>query len=297
MSTALIAPLPRGACLGVIAPAGPPAAGLLEQVVPAIERLGFRAKLFPGCAGPRQLGYLAAGDDQRLADLHAALADPEVDALLALRGGYGCLRLLPGLDLQQVAQAAKPLIGYSDITTLHGVWARAGLPAWHAPMPASDWLSDGGWPDAERLAACLQRGLWPGDAQQSPAAHPLNQGTQAHGRLVGGNLSVLVSSLGTPAEPVMDGALLFLEEVGEEPYRIDRYLSQLLSAGLLQRVAGLVLGGFTGADSAEAVLRERLAPLGKPLLAGWPAGHLQPHHPLPLGLPATLDVPARRLRW
>lgn len=297
MSQPLIAPLAPGSCLGVIAPAGPPRPGLLEQVEPAIARLGFRAKIFPGCAGPAQLGFLAASDAQRLADLHAALADPEVDALLALRGGYGCLRLLPGLDPTLVGAAAKPLIGYSDITSLHAVWTQLGLPAWHAPMPASDWLQDGGWADAERLAAALQHGVQAGDCLQAPASHALNRPGIASGRLLGGNLAVLASCLGTPAMPDLAGSILFLEDVGEEPYRVDRYLAQLRHAGQLDRVAGLLLGSFTEADNCEAVLADHLHRIGCPLLAGWPSGHGQPNHPLPLGLRVELDAGAGRLRW
>lgn len=297
MSQALFAPLPPGSCLGVIAPAGPPKPGLLEQVEPAIARLGFRAKIFPGCAGPAHLDYLAADDVRRLADLHAALADPEVDALLALRGGYGCIRLLPGLDRGLVRTAAKPLIGYSDITSLHGVWTQLDLPAWHAPMPASDWLQDGGWADAERLAAALQRGVWPGDRLQAPAPHALNRPGKASGRLLGGNLSVLASSLGTPSMPELGASILFLEEVAEEPYRVDRYLAQLRHAGQLDGLAGVLLGSFTEAASCDEVLAEHLHALACPLMAGWPSGHGQPNHPLPLGLRVELDAGAGQLRW
>lgn len=293
----LLPPLPPGATLGLIAPAGPPRAGSFEPVPGLLHRMGFAVRVFPGCHGPAHLEHLAASDARRLADLHDALDDPAVDALLALRGGYGCIRLLPGLDLDRVRRAGKPLIGYSDLTTLHGVWARCGVPAWHAPMPASDWVQPGGQADADRLAAQLWRGLWPGDTQQAPVPHPLSQGGQAQGPLLGGNLSVLVSSLGTVALPALDGAILFLEEVAEDPYRVDRLLTQLLLAGVLDAVAGFVLGRFSEAESADAVLADRLLPLGKPVLAGWPAGHGQPNHALPLGLRVQLDVPSRTLRW
>lgn len=298
MTTPLIPALPPGACLGIVAPAGPPKPGVLERVAPLVKRLGFVPKRFPGCAGPAHLGHLAADDERRLQDLHAALADPEVHALLCLRGGYGCIRIADRVDLGLVGRAAKPLIGYSDITTLHGLWARAGLPAWHAPMPASDWVKDGGWPDAEHLAAALQRGVWAGDVQQADGpAHPLDQGGVVEGRLLGGNLSVIVSGLHTPADPDWRGAVLFLEDVSEDPYRVDRYLTQLRLAGVLDAVAGFVLGGFSEADSADAVLLDALRPLAKPVLAGWPAGHVQPHRALPLGLRVRLAVPARRLTW
>ena len=293
----LLAPLPAGSCLGVVAPAGPPKPGVLERVVPAIEALGFEAQLFAGCEGPAQHGYLAADDATRLAGLHAALADPRIDALLALRGGYGCLRLLPQLDRALIRTARTPLIGYSDLTTLHGVWAAEGIPAWHAPMPASDWLQPGGEADARLLAERLQRGVQAGDVQQAPAAHPLNTQGQAQGRLLGGNLAVFTAGVGTPALPDVRGAILFFEDISEDPYRVDRYLAQLAAAGVLAAASGFVLGSFTEAENCDAVLADHLHPLGKPVLAGWPAGHGQPNQALPLGLPVDMDVAARSLRW
>lgn len=297
--TFLMQPLPAGACLGVVAPAGPPKPGVLEQVAPLIERLGFRAKLFPGCAGPAELSHLAATDAQRLADLHAAFADPEVDALLCLRGGYGCIRLLDGLDLALLQRHPKPLIGYSDITSLHGALDRLGLPAWHAPMPASDWIKPGGMDDARRLAAQLQRGLRAGErlAPEGLPAHPLSQGERARGRLIGGNLAVLASSLGTDWMPDARGAILFLEDIAEEPYRVDRYLAQLRLAGVLDAAAGFLIGSFSdAAEPPDAVLADYLPRLGKPILAGWPSGHCCPNFALPLGVPLMLDVLGRCLR-
>jgi muramoyltetrapeptide carboxypeptidase len=295
--TTLIAPLPAGSRLGVIAPAGPPKPGLLAQVVPAIQALGFQARLFAGCEGPPLHGYLAADDATRLAGLHAALADPEVDALLALRGGYGCLRLLPQLDRALIRRAAKPLIGYSDLTTLHGVWAAEGLPAWHAPMPASDWLQPGGAADAQLLAERLRHGVQAGDVQQAPQAHGLNRPGRAEGRLIGGNLAVFTAGLGTAAMPDVRGAILFFEDISEDPYRVDRYLAQLAAAGVLGAAAGFVLGSFTEAENCDAILADHLHRGGQPLLAGWPAGHGQPNEALPLGLKVRLDVATRTLQW
>ncbi|MFY8018766.1 MAG: S66 peptidase family protein [Inhella sp.] len=295
---ALLKPLPPGSRLAVVAPAGPAKPGVLAQVAPVVAHLGFQVQLMPGCQGPAYLDHLAAPDAQRLADLHTALADPAVDALLCLRGGYGCIRLLDRLDLDLVQRAAKPLIGYSDITSLHAVWAQLGIPAWHAPMPASDWVKPGGLPDAERLARALQQGVLEGDVQSADRAHGLSQGGTAQGRLLGGNLSVLASCLGTRFMPDLRGAILFLEDVSEDPYRVDRYLAHLKLAGALDGVAGFLLGSFTdSALSSDAVLADHLSPLGRPILAGWPAGHGQPNHALPLGLRVTMDVATRSLHW
>lgn len=296
--TPLLPPLPERACLGVIAPAGPPREGTLEQVVPMIERLGFRAKVFPGCAGPAFLGHLAADDDRRLADLQDALIDPGVDAVIGLRGGYGCMRLLDRIDRALLRRFPKPLIGYSDLTALMALRQQEGIGSWHAPMPASDWhKGEAGWQDALALAERLRRGLRAGDALgPTLAPHPLNRGdAPVRGVLTGGNLAVLVALLGTPFMPDLRGAVLFLEDIGEDPYKIDRLLCQLRLSGALDTVAGVLLGSFTDADSPDEVLADYLGELGVPVLAGWPSGHSTPNLPLPIGVTVTLDPVARTL--
>lgn len=294
----LIPALPPGACLGVIAPAGPPRPGTFEPVVPMIERLGFRAKVFPGCAGPAMLEHLAASDAQRVADLHSALADPEVDALIALRGGYGCMRLLDRIDTGLLRRHPKPLIGYSDLTALHALWQRHEAPAWHAPMPASDWhKGETGWRDATLLAHRLRSGLAKGEILGATAApHALDRGeAPVSGVLMGGNLAVLVALLGTPFMPDLAGSVLFLEEVGEEPYKVDRLLCQLRLSGQLDQVAGVLLGSFSDAQVPDAVLADYFDPLRVPVLAGWPSGHAPPNTPLPIGVRVTLDPQRRTL--
>ncbi|MET0520136.1 MAG: LD-carboxypeptidase, partial [Burkholderiaceae bacterium] len=293
----LIAPLRPGATLAIVAPAGPPKPGQLEQVPALLAAHGYRAKIFPGCAGPAALGYLAASDAQRLADLHAAFADPEVDALLCLRGGYGCARLLDRLDLELLRRHPKLLIGYSDISSLHGLRDLLGQPGLHAPMASSDLLHPDAGDDARALFGLLARGCHSGDviAPALPAAHALNQGERASGRLIGGNLAVFAALLGTRWAPHAEGAILFMEDIGEEPYRVDRLLAQLRLAGVLDAAAGFLIGSFSDADSPDAVLADYLAPLAKPILAGWPSGHGRPNRPLPLGLVVEMDVAGRRL--
>lgn len=289
-------PLREGATLGLIAPAGAPRPERIEQVPALLERMGFKAKIFPGVMGPSSFDFLAAEDTARLADLHAALADPEVDAVYALRGGYGCARLTPGIDIDLLRKSGKPLIGYSDITTLHGLADHLGLPSWHAPMPASDLLAPGGERDVAPLAEALHRGTRTGDVI-APAFedHALNRGVSASGRLVGGNLSVYVTLLGTPWQPKIDGAVLYLEDVGEQPYRVDRMLAHLRATGFLDAASGFLLGGFTDEDYPKSVLAHYLHATGKPVLASWPSGHCSPNVALPLGVAVEMDVKARRL--
>lgn len=307
--------LAPGATVAVVAPAGPAAPERVAAVPALLAAQGWRARVYPGCHAHDQdglarqdvPGFLAAPDAQRLADLLSALADPTVDALWCLRGGYGSGRLLEALAAALPAHIAnhpalhppKLLIGYSDITALHAFLDRLGWPALHAAMPASDLLLPGREADAQALFTLLRRGLRAGDVL-APALLPdagqawCVPGT-ATGRLVGGNLSLLAALCGTPWQLRTGGALLFLEEVGEAAYRVDRCLVQLRQAGLLQAAAGFVLGSFTDGDDAAPVLREHLATLGKPVLAGWPTGHGRPHQPLPLGVAMTLDAGAGTL--
>ena len=289
--------LAEGATLALIAPAGPPRAERVEQAPALLAAMGFKCKLMPNVSAGSKHDFLSADDDARLADLHAAFADPEVDAVYALRGGYGCARLADRIDLDLLRANPKPLIGYSDITTLHALLDSLGLPAWHAPMPASDLLAPGGERDVQAVREALHRGTRAGDviAPEMTTAHALNQGVSAQGRLVGGNLAVYAALLGTPWQPKIDGAILFIEDIGEAPYRVDRMLAQLRLAGLLDAAAGFFVGSFTDEDFPQAVLADYLHATGKPVLAGWPSGHCSPHTPLPLGVAVEMDVAARRL--
>jgi muramoyltetrapeptide carboxypeptidase len=300
----LIAGVPAGSVIAVVAPAGPVAAAELAEVSALFERYGYRARIYPGChlqcAGPAGAGmdYLAGDDSARVADLHAALADPTVAAIYSVRGGYGCMRLLPHLDAALVKRAGKLLVGYSDITALHGLWFREGVASLHAPMPVSDMLKPGRQADTDAAFTSLQRGFASGQVLAPPLqpAAGLGLGGVAEGPLIGGNLSLVASVLGTPWAWQAQGAVLFLEDINEDLYRIDRLITQLRLAGVLQAISGIVLGSFTEANPPHALLRELLVPVlrqsGKPLLAGWPTGHGSPNQPLPLGVRVRLDSTA-----
>lgn len=286
--------LPPGGLIGVIAPAGPVEPERLARVPALYESFGYRCRIYPGCA--LRDGYLAGPDERRLADLHAALGDRDVAAIHAIRGGYGCMRFLDAIDVRLLRANPKLLIGYSDLTALHALWAREGLPSLHAPMAASDLLLSGREADRDALFDVLRHGL-PTGTVLAPELLPdaWHVPGRARGRLIGGNLSLVAALLGTPWAWDAAGAILFLEDVNEELYRVDRLLTQLRLAGVFDAVSGFVLGSFTEATSPQPLLHRMLEPLGKPLLAGWPSGHGTPNRPLPLGVEVELDAAAGRI--
>lgn len=283
-----------GDLVAVVAPAGPGEPESVARVEPLLAGLGFRTRLYPSCHACD--GFLAGPDALRLADLHAAFADPAVAAVWCLRGGYGSGRLLDRIDSGLLLANDKPLVGYSDITALHALRARLGLAGLHAPMPASDLVKEGRETDAQALFDLLRGGLMGGHVFAPTAlATDLRVDGLAEGVLIGGNLSLVAALVGTPYAWPAAGAILFLEDVGEEPYRIDRLLGQLRLAGVLDAAAGFLLGSFSDEASPAEVLYDYLGRLGKPVLGGWPSGHGTPNLPLPLGVRVRLDATAGTL--
>ena len=274
-----------GSLLAVVAPSGPfdP-----DRFRLGLDWLGQRYRLRYDDAIFDRCGYFAGTDDRRIAELRTAIDDPEVDAILCARGGYGATRLLPSLDPESVTRANKALVGFSDVSALHALWARAGVRSIHAPMVAALGVAD------ESVREEWIRTLEGRDRPESWSVRPLEPG-RAEGRLIGGNLAVLASLAGTPFAPPLDGCLLFLEDVGERPYRIDRMLTTLRQAGWLERCAGFILGEFTdgapGDDgvTVEDVARDRLGDLGVPVVSGFPAGHVDQNEPLTFGALARID--------
>ena len=234
-----------------------------------------------------QRGYLAGDDAARAAELTALVEDPGVAAIWCARGGYGCQRMLPYLDAAAFRRASKPLVGYSDVTTLL-LWQRraAGLMGVHGPMLEPDASEEG-----HRAIARLLTGV--GELPRL-SGHALVGGWR-EGRLVGGSLTLVAASLGTPWEVDTRDAILLLEEVGEAPYRIDRLLGQLRAAGKLQVAAGIGIGRLAGCEaqegpSAEEVVSEILEPLGVPAVVDLPFGHRGPNAPWPVGGRAAIDA-------
>lgn len=301
MSSAILGhtPFPTlrpGDTVALVAPAGPVASSDIEASRDFVEQRGYRCRVSANCSMAH--GHLAGTDAQRREDLEAAFRDPQVRAIFCLRGGYGSARLLPRLHRGLLLLHPKPLIGYSDITALHAWLGNQGMVGFHAPMLASDLLQADRGAEADALFSLLADGLREGHIIDGGTGEPnsLHLSGQASGRLVGGNLSVFASLLGTPWQVRADNSVLFLEDVGEPPYRVDRLLWQLREAGVLAAARGFVLGSFSGAGDCTAVLAEMLMPLGKPIVSGWPAGHGAPHFALPLGARVLLDTDLRELR-
>ncbi|MFB4392018.1 MULTISPECIES: LD-carboxypeptidase [unclassified Pseudomonas] len=289
--------LPGNACFAIVAPAGPARldAGKAEQWF--AER-GYRCRLYPGVEQAQ--GYLAGSDAQRAQDLHDAFSDPGIDAILCMRGGYGSMRLLDRLDFDLIGRHPKPLIGYSDITALHSAINRyAGFVTFHGAMLNADLLGNKLEPTASSLFEQLSGQKGAGDELAHPAAYPLTSVVPgvASGRLVGGNLSLLGATLGTLAEVDTQDSILFIEDVNEPLYRIDRLLTQLRLAGKLAGVRGVLVGDFAGVSVAALtpLLRDTFEPLGVPVLADWRSGHCDPNLCLPLGARVRLDSDGQAL--
>ena len=274
-----------GSKLAIVAPSGPFdherfQAGL--KILRERYEITFRDDLF------ESEGYFAGSDERRLTELRDAIRDPSIEAILCARGGYGATRILPGLEVDAVAKANKLLVGFSDVTALHALWSRAGVRSIHGPMVAS--LARATEPVIESWFQVLEGST----EARSWDLDVLVEGS-TEGRLIGGNLAVLASLVGTPFAPPLDDCLLFLEDVGERPYRIDRVLTSLEQAGWLSRCAGFIIGAFTEGDpgpdgvATEQVIQRRLAPLGIPVVSGFPAGHVDDNWPLPLGIEARID--------
>lgn len=311
MTTVKPKALPAGSVIGVVAPASRPVqpstvwAGIRE-----LERMGYHVKTGPHLMD--RYGYLAGKDADRRADLEAAFADPEIDGIICVRGGYGCARLLADLDFEVIRAHPKVFVGYSDITTLHiAFYRKTGLVTFWGPMVSSEMGKDFKSYNRDGLLKAISSPVPIGEITNPPDGPNLQtlvSGT-ATGRLIGGTLSLLTATLGTPYEVELDDAILFFEDIGEEPHRIDRQLTQLLLSGKLGRVKGIVIGECMACESPryqpafpygnfhiEEVFEDLLVPLGVPISYGLTIGHGAYKATLPIGVQATLDADRGVLR-
>jgi muramoyltetrapeptide carboxypeptidase len=319
-SAGISAPLPArrkpprlrpGDTVGLVEPAYfTPDAFDLELVLETIRAMGLVPRPAPNILS--RYGYLAGRDEERAAHVNAMFADRQVRAIFAVRGGWGSARVLPHLDFDLIRANPKLLIGFSDITALHlALAARTDCPSIHGPNAASAWgrLS---WDSFRRLAFDAETPTWQTPAgtddrlaQRSGRIRTFRPG-RASGPLIGGNLTILSSLVGTPYLPSFDGALLFLEDTDEAQYRIDRMLTQLALAGILGRVAGVVFGQCTdciarnsssiGGFTLSEVLAQHFTPLGVPAFQGALFGHVENQFSIPVGVRAEIDATAGTIR-
>jgi muramoyltetrapeptide carboxypeptidase len=280
--------LSPGGRIELVAPAGP---FDLDEFARGVARLRrhYDVHHTPGIL--ERQGYLAGDDARRSAELHAALARPNVDAIMAARGGYGSTRILAQFSVSDVQRHAPLLVGFSDLSALHALWARAEVGSLHGNMVAGLGRCDE--PLFARFCAALEGRF----SERIGLLETLVPGV-AEGVLLGGNLAVLSALLGTPYFPPLDDAVLFLEDIGERPYRVDRMLTSWRDAGAFRAVRAVVLGNFAQADAGPDgvtlahVLSERLSDLGIPVAAGLRAGHVDDNLELPFGRRVTLDATA-----
>lgn len=301
-TTAIVPDLARaarlapGARVAVVAPSGPVPEDRLQAGLDILRGWGLEVTVAPHVLSAHQeFGYLAGGDAERARDLNDAWCDPSVDAVFCARGGYGVQRMVDLVDWAAVrAVGPKVFLGYSDITSLHEAFAvRAGLSTLHGPMVAGlDFIHTQATQD--HLRATL---FEPETVQAHEAGRALTPG-RATGVVLGGCLSLLASDLGAPhTRPSAAGGLLCIEDVGEEDYRLDRCLTQLLRSGWLEGVRGVLLGSWVDCgpyEEVRAVLADRLAGLGVPVAEEFGFGHGDAARTIPFGLPATLSTGADR---
>jgi muramoyltetrapeptide carboxypeptidase len=284
--------LKSGDTIGIVAPAGPFEEARFSQGIIVIESMGFSVHIDDRIFSRR--GYLAGTDMERAAHFNAMVADDNVQALMCARGGYGALRMLDGLNYAAVAAAAKPLIGFSDITALHrAVYLRSGLATFHGPMVVT--LAESDEASRRRWYQVLTEPVAP--PVTLAAARVLNPGI-AEGILVGGNLATLCHLLGTALGSGCRGCIVLLEEIGEPLYRIDRMLVQMKMAGLFEGMAGLVLGCFKNCgpkEDIESLVEEIFRGWDIPIVSGAPIGHGQNNWMVPLGIVVRMDTSQRQL--
>lgn len=303
--------LQPGDTIGLFSPSGATyERAPFEIAVETLQALGFKVKLGANARG--RYGHFAGTDAQRAADVNALFADPAVHGLLAMTGGSGGNRILPLLDYALIRRHPKFVGGFSDLTALiNAIHAQTGLVTFHSPVAVSEWNAF----SVEHFRGTVMEAREmllanPGDKEDNLVAKggriSTLRGGRARGPLVGGNLAVMASMAGSRYWPSFDGAVLFLEDINEYIYRVDRMLSTLKLAGALDKLAGVVLGAFTncgpgdgsyGTLTLDEVFDDYFKPLNVPVYGGALFGHIRRKFTLPVGLPVEIDADAGSLRF
>jgi muramoyltetrapeptide carboxypeptidase len=296
--------LKKGDTVGLISPGGFISEKELNESIANLENLGFKVQ--PGEAVLGKHGYLGGNDKQRADDMNKMFADSKIDGIFCSRGGYGCSRILPLLDYKLIKNNPKALIGYSDITALfYGIYAKTGLVGFHGPVGISTF---------NEYSVNLFRDVMMSPKKETVLLNAEETNTApeyqrefvrsgtAEGILGGGNLSIVVSLIGTPYDVDSKDKIFFIEEVSEEPYRVDRMLTQMIQAGKFDNAAGIALGVFSKCHPRESisgignsfslmeVIYDRLFDLGIPVVYGMSFGHITNKMTLPFGVKTKLDV-------
>jgi muramoyltetrapeptide carboxypeptidase len=288
--------LSTGSTISVIAPAFPANPEKIELGITYLESRGYKVKRGKSLQG--NFGYLSTSDEQRAHDLNNSFADPQIDAIICARGGWGGLRILDMLDYKTIAQNPKALVGYSDITTLQlAIWTKCKIPSISGPMVAVemasgilDFTEEHFWKQINNPHTFYDIDLAKLDIKT------WNPGT-CEGTLLGGCLSMVSHQLGTPYSPDYKGSILFIEDVGEEPYKIDRYLAHLKQAGIFNNINGLIIGQFLDCTddgeksfTVEEILHQYFDTATFPVLYNFPYGHGMKKISMPVGIETNLDT-------
>ncbi len=274
-----------------MSPAGRVDCVVVTKAIQVLQEWGLVPVVFPHALG--SYGRFAASDEDRLADLTEAIARPDIKAICCTRGGYGAIRLLSQIETTPLINRPKWIVGYSDITLLHALSNRAGVVSLHAPM-LGHLAKTGGRGEASEW---LRKVLFGGEASYRVSPHVCNREGVAQGKLVGGNLSLLYCLRGTPYEPNYSGKILFIEDIAEEPYHLERIMYNLQLGGILANLSGLIVGHFTNCNEDEGIgytiyemIAAMVADYDYPCCFGFPVGHEDANLPLLHGGEATLTV-------
>ncbi len=293
--------LAPGDVIGIVAPAGPPSEAHLSLGIRYLEERGYHVEI--GSHVLDRHGYLAGTDSERVADLHAMFRNPKIKAVVCARGGYGSQRILTALDFGLIAKNPKILMGYSDITSLLvAVHRRTGLVVFHGPMAATD-MGRGWFDQPGEESWDLLTGRIP-SAYRSSASIRIGPTANAAGRLIGGCLSLLNVLPGTPFAPHLRQHLLFIEDIGEDPYKLDRMLTHLRLAGWFNQLAGLLVGSMARCVPADSepsltiseILSDVVADYGIPVAGDFSFGHDSANPIMPIGIRAELNPREGTLR-